>query len=113
MKVLTEEEFSSRLDYRRPLDPPPEESVGLWCIPFEYGTNGKGTRISIALAKQISAELRAEVAEAENRQLLKLFKDEQKRGDELRRQYSQASDQRRDALDEVAKLKQKLRAKRK
>lgn len=80
MEILTESQMAARLDFRRPLQPEPDPPRdGVWCIPFEFGPSEKGTRISIAKAKEIAAELRASVAEAEKRELLHAFKAEQKR----------------------------------
>lgn len=112
MKVVTEEELVARLEFRRPLPQPPEPPESPWCIPFEFGDCPKGTRISIAKAKEIAAELRASVAEAELRQVRKAYADEVKRSEDLCRQYSEASDGKSLALAEVAELKRKVRARR-
>lgn len=113
MKIIAEEELATRVDFRRPLHPPPDPPESPWCIPFEFGGCPKGTRISIAKAKEIAAELRASVAEAELRQVRKAYADEVERNIDLCAQYSAASDQRLAALQEVAELKQKLRSRRK
>ncbi len=109
MKIIGESEMAARLDFMRPLHPSPEPPGGVWCIPFEWGANEKGTRISIAKAKEIAAVLRASIAEAEMRQLRKAFEEEQARTAKLVSDYSEASDARYAALAEVATLKQKLR----
>ncbi len=109
MQILTEDELVAKLDFRRPLNPVPEERPGAWPIPFEYGACEKGTKISIAKAKQIAAELRAEVAEAEKRELYAAFKQEEKRSAAIGAQYSQAMDEKFTALAELAVLKNKHR----
>jgi hypothetical protein len=74
MEVLSAQEMASRLDFQRPLHETKEpERESMWCIPFEWGANTKGTKISIAKAKEISSELRASVAEAEMRELRRYF----------------------------------------
>lgn len=111
MKVLSEGEFTARVDFLSPLKPEPEGNAPFdnWPIPFEYGGCAKGTRISIAKARQIAAELRASIAEAERDELFREFKREQARCEEIGRQASKASDERLDALGEVADLKRALR----
>ncbi len=111
MDVLSTEEMAAKLDYRRPLKPEPEVQEGLWCIPFEYGENSKGTRISPALAKTIAAELRAHIAEWEKRELRRAFDQEKKRAEELGRQSSEARTQLFDANQEIAALKRALHKK--
>jgi hypothetical protein len=111
MKIIDGEEMAARLEYRRPLHPEPEEPAGLWCIPFEYGANERGTRISIAKAKEISAELRAAVAEVEKRQIFDAFKAEEDRGNRLSEQLSKAINERVAAIGEVVEMKRR-RAKR-
>lgn len=110
MEILTEEELAMKLDFRRPLHPPPEPKTA-WCIPFEYGANEKGTRISIPKAKQIAAELRAEVAEAEKRELFRAFEQEKARGENLSTQLSKAHVETLDAKSELVELKRKLQRK--
>lgn len=109
MRVLSEEEMVARLDFMRPLHPPEEPKDGQWCIPFEYGGLAKGTRISIAKAREIAAELRAAVAEAEKRELRLAFDDERKRSESLGAQFSAQVEKTQDALMEVAILKKRLR----
>lgn len=111
MKILSEEELAAKLDFRSPLHPPQEETESVWCIPFEYGGNPKGTRISIAKAKEIAAELRASVAEAEFRQLRKAFEDEKQRGEQLERQCTKALGDKFDLERQVAILKKRRRSK--
>ncbi len=111
MKVLTEEEMASRLDFVRSLHPSPDPPDSVWCIPFEFGGVAKGTRISIAKAREIAAELRASIAEAEMRLLRRAFDDERKRSAALADQYSAATAETFAARAEAAALKQKLRRK--
>ncbi len=110
MKMISEGDMTTRLDFMRPLNPAPEPPDSPWCIPFEFGPVEKGTRISISKAKEIAAELRASIAEAEYRQLRKAFDNEVERGNTLCTQFTEASNARLDALAEVERLKQKLRA---
>jgi hypothetical protein len=81
MEILSEQELGGRLDYLRPLKDPSEvpEKAPFWCIPFEYGANVKGTRISLNKAKVIAAELIAAVAVAEQAEIFRAFKLEQER----------------------------------
>lgn len=111
MEILSEGEMAARLDYKRPLKSEPEERESLWCIPFEWGGNVKGTRISIALAKTISAELRASVAEAEQRELRRYFDRERERGDRASKGQAEAQTALYAAKAEIAELQRRLRAK--
>ncbi len=112
MNIVTEEELAARLDYMSPIRPEPEKPESVWCIPFEYGGSAKGTRISIALAKTIAAELRASVAEAEKRELRRelrrALEGEKKRVEAYAGQIRAAQDKEFAALGEVAALKRKL-----
>lgn len=112
MQILTEEELSARLDYRRPLESAPEvpEREPLYCIPFEYGSNTKGTLISLALAKTIAAELRAAIAEHDKRELYRAFKQEEQRCRSLMEQVTAANDRHFDALGEMNAMRMKLQA---
>jgi len=98
-----------KLDFRRPLHPPTEKPESAWCIPFEYGANEKGTCISIPKAKQIAAELRAEVAEAEMRELRRAFEDERRRSQTFAEQASTAQSDALLARAEVGELTRKAR----
>jgi hypothetical protein len=89
MDVLTPEQMVARLDFMRPLKPEPEEPDSAWCIPFEYGGIAKGTKISISKAREIAAELRAAVAEAEKREFKRAFEQER---DRASRALSQAAE---------------------
>ena len=109
MEVVSEEQLAEKLNFVRPLHPEPEKADSTWCIPFEYGANQKGTRISISLAKTISAELRAAVAEVEKRELRRALDEEKKRIDGQSKTYSELQSQLFDTQNEVAILKQKLR----
>jgi hypothetical protein len=112
MEILTPDEFAAKFDFRRPIKEPPPEEHGAWPIPFEYGKNANGTRISIAMAKTIAAELRAEVAEAENREVLRAFKQEQERSAEaLKQSASLAFLREHDLRAEIEELKRILRSK--
>lgn len=105
MEVISQEQLATRLDFMRPLKEEPEEPEGIWCIPFEWGANGKGTKISIAKAKEIAAELRRLVAEAEMRELRRAFDREVERGKEL---SARSSEHQREAFElqgQVANLK--------
>jgi 3-methyladenine DNA glycosylase/8-oxoguanine DNA glycosylase len=115
MEVLTEAELAAKLDFRRPLTPPPpDHRLNAWPIPFEYGANaGTGTRISIAMAKTIAAELRAAVAEAEKREVLIAFEQEKARSAALCQQASKAQDETAAAHVEIATLKRALRRRKK
>jgi hypothetical protein len=110
MEILNPSQLASRLDYTRPLKEEPEKEDSVWCIPFEYGANGKGTRISIALAKTISAELRAAVAEAEKKELRRYFDREKERGDELSKRSAETEQALFDAKGTIAHLERRLRA---
>lgn len=109
MKILTPEKMAEHLDFRRPLHPS-ERTKTMWPIPFEYGANEKGTRISVAKARVIAAELRAEVAEEEKRELFDAFQAEQRRAAEARKNTRVAEDKWIAAMAEVAVLKTKLGA---
>ena len=109
MEVLTGSEMAARLDFAKPLHEAPEQKESLWCIPFEYGDNVKGTKISIAMAKTIAAELRAHVAEAEGRYVLRAFKQEQARVEEYGKQLSEARERGMDQASTIAQLQRKLR----
>ena len=110
MEILSEQELAGRLDYRRPLKPEPiPERLSLWCIPFEYGGNAKGTLISISKAKEISAALRADVAEAEQWELMQAFKKEKARADEMSGRIATLERQLSDARVETVALKRSLR----
>lgn len=112
MEIKTEQELAERLDFRAPLKPDPEER-SMWCVPFEYGGNVKGTRISIAMAKTISAQLRADVAEAEKAELLRYFKREEERAREAGRQTAKYQSELYEAKGQIAILERRLRAKKK
>ncbi len=82
MEVLTEAEMAARLDFRRPLKEEPYKQVqgpSLWRIPFEWGGLPKGTLITVAKAKEIAAELRRLVAEAEVEDWRRAFEEEKDR----------------------------------
>jgi hypothetical protein len=113
MDVLTEQEMGARLDFMRPLNPGPPEKESLWCIPFEWGANAKGTRISIAKAKEIAAELRAAVAEAEKRELRRYFDREKERGDSSCKQSAEWQQKYFEAQGEITTLKRRLNARKK
>lgn len=106
---MSEEDLAARLDFRRPLHPAPEAPTTPWCIPFEYGSNVKGTRISVAMARQIAAELRAAVAEEELRQMRVHFGREVERAKEIGAQYTKATDEKFALMGEVNELKKRLR----
>lgn len=113
MEILTEEEMAMRIDFRSPLqkeDPdaiPPRQSV--YSIPFEYGNANKGTMVSVAKARQIVAELRAELAEWDKREIFRAFKQEQARSKEFADQVSKATRDLYDAKATIAHLERALR----
>jgi hypothetical protein len=111
MKILSESEMGARFDFMRPLarESAATEVVGIWCIPFEYGDNAKGTRISISKAREIAAELRAAIAEAEKRELYQAFKAEEARVRAIEEQYTRASDQVTRLTGEIADLRRRHR----
>lgn len=113
MEILNEGQLAARLDYMRPLKAETENPESVWCIPFEYGANEKGTRISIALAKTIAAELRMHVAEADKRELRRAFDNEVKRSDETCKQSAVYQNETFQLKAEIAVLQRRLRAKRK
>jgi hypothetical protein len=106
MEIISPEQMAAKLDYVSPLKKEDPERESIWCIPFEYGGARKGTKISIALAKTISAELRADVAEAEKRELRRALDQERHRSEEMGRQASQARDEQFKAMGKVALLRQ-------
>lgn len=110
MEILTEEEMAARVDFARPLKPT-EERESLWCIPFEYGHGAQGTRISIAKAREIAADLRANVAEAEKRELRRAFKAEQDRCKAFEGQLRDYQTRVDELFAQVAELTRRLRAK--
>jgi len=109
MNVISEQELIARLDFRRPLTPKRPELPSAWPIPFEYGENQEGTRISVTKAREIIAELRAEVVEYEKGELLRAFEAEKARVDAITKQYSEMSDRWMNAMQENAALKRRLR----
>ena len=109
MEVLSEAAMTARMDFMRPLHPKPEEPESLWCIPFDYGSATKGTRISVSKAKEIAAELRALVAEAEKRELRRALDRERDSAAEAHKQASAAREEAFNAQAEIAALKAKLR----
>lgn len=110
MEILSEQEMAARLDYMKLLKQEPEvdKREPLYCIPFEYGDNPKGTKISKVLAKTIAAELLMHVAESDKREIFRAFKQEQERVESYGRQVQAANDEKYAALSEVAFLKRKL-----
>lgn len=118
MEILTESQLAERLDFARPLPlpdhatptrgmAPPEDSI--WRIPFEYGTNAKGTRISVGKARQIVAELRAAVAEDECREMRKHFDRERERADAALKQSAAHQLEAAELRGTVAHLERELR----
>jgi hypothetical protein len=113
MEILSQSELAARLDFMSPLKEPEEQRESQWCIPFEYGNQRKGTKISIAKAKEIAACLRADIAEAEKRELFRAFKAEEERCKRLLEQSAKAEHELNVARVEIATLNRRLRAKRK
>jgi len=110
MEILSESELSSRIDFVSPIHPEPEKPTGTWCIPFEYGANEKGTKVSIAKAKEIAAELRAAVAEAEKLELRQAFDREVQRSESLGEQHVAAQKENIELRAELHELKRRNRA---
>jgi hypothetical protein len=98
------------MEIARPLHPIQEAPDRVWCIPFEWGANERGTRISIAKAKEIAAELRASIAEAEKRELQRAFDQEKKNGEERDNRYLEYSRKLFDCQQEVLILKRQIKA---
>jgi hypothetical protein len=113
MDVLSEQEMAAKLDFASPLKPEPEQRESLWCIPFEYGDSRKGTRISIALAKTIAAQLLMHVAQAEQRELRRYFDREKERGDSLGRQLSESHGREQQQAATIAQLQKQLKRRKK
>lgn len=109
MDILNSEELAAQLDFVSPLHPEPEEPQGVYCIPFEWNGARKGTKISVAKAKEISAELRAQVAEAEKRIIRKAFDKEVERTTAYAKQLSEWQDKYYKQTTEVAVLHNRLR----
>lgn len=116
MEILKESELLERLDFVSPLNPEPEKPVSMWCIPFEYGSLPKGTRISKSLARTIIAELRAAVIADDNRILLRALKEEKERSNTFSQQAANAEEKFRmlewDVRQKEAERKKKARSKR-
>ena len=107
---MSQEALAAKLDFMRPLHAvEPEREEGMWRIPFEWGSNEKGTKISIAKAREISSELRAQVAEAEYRELRRYFDKEVERGAELERQLSELQRKLFESSTAIILLEEKLR----
>ena len=113
MKILSESEVSSRFDFVRPMEREPQKPDTAWPIPFEYGDCPKGTRISVAMAKTIAAELRAHIAEAEARVLRQAFEAEKSRAKQWEEHLVNANLLSFERLAEIERLKKRLRARRK
>lgn len=112
MEILGEGEMAERLDFMRPLKEEPEKR-SMWCIPFEYGSNDKGTRISVSKAKTIAAELRAAVAEEEKAQLLVYFKREEETNKRILHEKSLLETELYAVKAKLAQLERRLRRRKK
>lgn len=114
MEILSEEEMAARIDFKRPLKPEPEDAIpprqSVYSIPFEYGENPRGTVISIAKAREIAAELRAEIAEFDKREVFRALKQEQARSKSFGQQLSAKNKELFEAMSRIALLEQRLRA---
>ncbi len=110
MQILTPDEMASTLDFVRPMAKPPETPAGgsSWPIPFEYGPDSAGTRVSVAKARQIIAELAARIAEHERRELYLAFKREEKRCESIAADYSKAMEEKYEMARELAAVRGKL-----
>lgn len=111
MDILSEQELAAKVNFARPLKEPPEERESLWNIPFEPGNCPIGTRISVSKAREISAELRALVAEAEKRELLRYFKKERDRADQALRESAEWQQKFHEMEAEVVRLNRRKRPK--
>jgi hypothetical protein len=109
MEILSAEEMAARLDYMSPLHPKEEPRDSLWCIPFEWGCAAKGTKITVAKAREIASELRALVAEHDMRELKRYFDKEQARVKELERRLVEEGDLKFALQQEILVLKGNLR----
>jgi hypothetical protein len=109
MEILSEGQMVARLEFMRPLKPVPDEPPSQWCIPFEWGGLPKGTRISIAKAKEIAAELRASVAEAEKRELRRALDQEKACSDETSKSSAKYQLETHELRAEIVRLKRRLR----
>jgi len=105
--------MGERIGFVRPLKPTPHEVESLWCIPFEYAGNHKGTRISVSKAKEIAADLRAAIAEAEQRDMLRYFERERKHNVELRKQLAESHEREQTQSRTIQDLQRAMRARRK
>lgn len=110
MKILSEQEMAETLNFARPLRPEPDPPQSIWCVPFEWGGNVKGTKISISKAKEIAAELRALVAEAEGRELRRHFDQEAARANDLSRRLADKERELAEANATIEVLERRLRA---
>lgn len=115
MEILSQEALDSRISSTRPLNKAAADAddhdESLWNIKFPEGGH-PDTRISIMNAKLIAANLTIRILEAEKRQLLREFKREQKRTEDIGHQYSEMSDRWMTSQGEVAQLKKRLRKRR-
>jgi hypothetical protein len=109
VEILSEEGLAERVNFARPLHPSPEERRSIWCIPFEWGNNAKGTKISLSKAKEIASELRALIAQEEANELRRAFEEEKKRCERFG-QAAREDQEKRFALEgEIAILKERIR----
>jgi hypothetical protein len=113
MEILSQDDMDARIGSVRPLNKSAadadENGRSLWCISFPEGGHPE-TRISIMQAKLIAANLTIRVLEAEKKQLLREFKNEQERGKETGRQYTEMSNRWMEAQSEVVKLRKRRRS---
>jgi hypothetical protein len=109
MEILSQDDMDARISSVRPLNKSAadadENARSLWCPEGGHPE----TRISIMQAKLIAANLTIRVLEAEKKQLLREFKNEQERGKETGRQYTEMSNRWMDAQSEVVKLRKRRR----
>jgi len=111
MEVLSETDLAARLDFMRPLHPQvPVKSESTWCIPFEYGSNEPGTRISVSKAREIASELRMHIAEYERRELRRAFDQEKERNEAMSGRLLDEQKKVFALEGEVAVLKRRLRS---
>lgn len=82
-----------------------------WPLLFEVGNYPKGTRISIARAKEIAANLRASIAEAEMAELQHAFEREKERSATMAKIHAEAEEEVSRAHQQIATLQRRLKAK--
>jgi hypothetical protein len=115
MDILSQQQMRDRLDFMRPLHKKEDESPARndYPIPFEYGSNEKGTRISVSKAKVIAAELLKEIALVEKEEILRYFKREEETVKRVLHESAQYQSQTHELKAQIAVLERRLRNRRK